>query len=235
MRTLGIIGGMSWESTAVYYRLLNQGVVQRLGGLHSAQLRLHSLDFAPVAAAQAAGQWDALADQLGDAARGLVRAGAQGLLIATNTMHRLAASVELAAGVPLLHIADATGQALRAAGHRHVGLLGTCFTMEDGRVIRDRLVQRHGLSLCVPDAAGRAAVHAVIYDELCQGRIVPASRDLFSAQIEALAAQGAQAVILGCTEIGLLIGPQDSALPVFDSTLLHAAAAVNWMLQEETT
>lgn len=231
MKTLGVIGGMSWESTAVYYRLLNQGVAQRLGGLHSAALRLHSLDFAPVAAAQAAGDWDALAAQLADAARGLVRAGAQGLLLATNTMHRLAPAVEAAAGVPLLHIADATGRAVQVAGLRRVGLLGTRFTMEDTGVLRDRLAQRFGLQVEVPPPAARERVHRVIYDELCRGRIEAASRAAYVQVIEGLRDAGAQGVILGCTEIGLLVDAGCSPLPVFDSTALHAAAAVDWMLE----
>ena len=231
MRTLGVIGGMSWESTAVYYRLLNQGVAQRLGGLHSAALRLHSVDFAPVAAAQAAGDWDALAAQLADAARGLVCAGAQGLLLATNTMHRLAPTLEAAGGgVPLLHIADASGRAVRAAGLQRVGLLGTRFTMEDRSVLRDRLAQRYGLQVEVPPPDARDTVHRVIYDELCRGRIEPASRAAYVQVIDGLREKGAQGVILGCTEIGLLVDAGCSPLPVFDSTLLHAAAAVDWML-----
>jgi len=234
MRTLGVIGGMSWESTAVYYRQLNQGVAARRGGLHSAPLVLHSLDFAPVAAAQAAGDWDALAARLAQAARGLVGAGAEGLLVATNTMHRLAGAIEAAAGVPLLHIADATGRAVRDAGLRRVGLLGTRFTMTDGAVVADRLGERHGLEVVVPPAAARESVHRIIYDELCRGRIEAASRAAYVDVIEGLRAQGAEGVILGCTEIGLLIGPEHSPLPVFDTTELHAAAAVDWMLEPDT-
>jgi aspartate racemase len=233
MRTLGVIGGMSWESTAVYYRLLNEGVARRLGGLHSAPLRLHSVDFAPVAAAQAAGAWDLLAAQLADAGRALVAAGAEGLLVATNTMHRLAPQVEAAAGVPLLHIADAIACAVRDAGLARVGLLGTRFTMEDGAVLLDRLRARHGLAVDVPPPAARAEVHRVIYDELCRGRVETASRTAVVGVIAALQAAGAQGVILGCTELDLLIDAAASPLPVFDTTALHAAAAVDWMLQEE--
>jgi len=233
MRTLGILGGMSWESTALYYRAINQGVAARRGGLHSAPLRLHSVDFAPVAAAQAAGDWTALAAQLADAARGLVQAGAQGLLIATNTMHRLAPDVALAAGVPLLHIADATGRALRAAGLQRVGLLGTRFTMDEPSVVRDVLTRRHALDIVLPPPASREAVHRVIYDELCRGDVHPASRRALVQVIESLRAEGAQAVILGCTELTMLIGPADSPLPVFDTTALHAAAAVDWILEDE--
>ncbi|MDH4050317.1 MAG: aspartate/glutamate racemase family protein [Rubrivivax sp.] len=231
MRTLGVIGGMSWESTAVYYRLLNEGVARRLGGLHSAALRLHSVDFAAVAAAQADGRWDTLAELMCDAARGLVAAGAQGLLVATNTMHRLAPQLEAAVDVPLLHIADATARAVRAAGASRVGLLGTRFTMEDGAVLLHRLRTLHGLTVDVPPPAARAEVHRVIYDELCRGRIEPASRAATAGFIAGLAAEGARGVILGCTELGLLIDAVDSPLPVFDSTALHAAAAVDWMLE----
>lgn len=229
MKTLGVIGGMSWESSAVYYRLLNQGVAARAGGLHSAPLLLHSLDFAGIAAAQAAGDWDGLATQLGAAAQGLVRAGAGAVLLATNTMHKLSTAVQAAAGVPLLHIADATGAALQAAGITRAGLLGTRFTMDDPAIVQDRLREGFGVQTLLPDAAGRVEVHRVIYEELCRGRIEATSRAAYQRQIAALQAAGAQAIILGCTEIGLLIEPQHSALPVFDTTSLHAAAAVNWI------
>lgn len=234
MRTLGILGGMSWESTAVYYRLLNQGVVQRLGGLHSAPLRLHSVDFAPVAALQAAGDWAAAAALLADAAQGLQRAGAQGLVLATNTMHKVADAIEAAAGLPLLHIADATGAALQAAGVQHASLLGTRFTMEDDTIVRGRLQRRSGLQVSVPGAQDRALLHRVIYEELCRGVVRDDSRAAIAALIDRQRAQGAQAVILGCTEIGLLISAACSPLPVYDTTALHAAAAVAWMLSEET-
>lgn len=229
MKTLGLLGGMSWESTAVYYRLINQGVAARAGGLHSAALLLHSLDFAPIARAQADGDWTGLARQLGAAAQGLARAGAGTILLATNTMHKLAAEIEAAAGVPLLHIADATGAALRAAGVRRAGLLGTRFTMHDPAIVRDRLGAHFGLDILLPPPAARETVHRVIYEELCRGRIEPASRQAYVDTIAALRDAGAEAVILGCTEIGLLITPADSPLPVFDTTTLHAAAAVDWM------
>jgi len=229
MKTLGVIGGMSWESTAVYYRLINQGVAARAGGLHSAPLLLHSVDFAPMAALQAAGDWAALADGLCAAARGLASAGAGAVLIATNTMHRLAGQVEAAAGLPVLHIADATGRALQAAGIRRAGLLGTAFTMSQPDIVRDRLARPYGVQTVVPDAAAGAEVHRVIYEELCRGRIEPGSRTFYAETIAALGRAGAEAVILGCTEIGLLIGAADSPLPVFDSTALHAAAAVDWI------
>ena len=230
MKSLGVLGGMSWESTLLYYRLLNQGVAARLGGLHSAQLVLHSVDFAPLAALQAAGDWPAAQQVLADAACGLRAAGAQGLVLATNTMHKVAAGIESASGLPLLHIADATGAALAAAGIRRVGLLGTRFTMDDPAIVQDRLRQRHGLQVLVPGDADRAEVHRVIYDELCRGVVLDGSRQAYVAAIDRLRAQGCEGVILGCTEITLLVDAACSPLPVFDSTALHAAAAVNWML-----
>jgi aspartate racemase len=232
MKVLGVLGGMSWESTALYYRLINQGVAQRLGGLHSADLRLHSVDFAPVAALQAQGDWPAAARLLAGAAAGLKAAGAQGLVLATNTMHKVAAQVQADSGLPLLHIADATGAALRAAGVQRAALLGTRFTMEDASIVREPLAQRHGVQTAVPDAEGRALMHRVIYDELCRGVISNASRDAVVALIEAQRAAGAQAVILGCTEITLLIDASCSPLPLFDTTALHACAAVDWMLDD---
>ena len=233
MRTLGILGGMSWESTAVYYRLLNQGVAQSLGGLHSAALLLHSVDFAPIAALQAAGNWDQAADLLSQAALGLQRAGAQGLLLATNTMHLVADRIEATSGLPLLHIADATGAALQTAGLQQVALLGTRFTMDDERIVRARLQQRFGLAVSVPNAEDRTLMHRVIYEELCRGLMTTESRDAVVAIIDRQRQQGAQTVILGCTEIGLLIDAACSPLPVFDTTVLHAAAAVDWMLELE--
>jgi len=233
MKCLGLLGGMSWESTLLYYRLLNQGMAARRGGLHSARLVLHSVDFAPLAAMQAAGNWTGAAQELGDAARGLRAAGAEGLVLATNTMHKVAARIEAAAGLPMLHIADATGAALTAAGVRRVGLLGTRFTMDDPGIVQDRLQHRHGLQVVVPGDDDRAAVHRVIYDELCRGVVLDGSRQAFVAAIERLKAQGCDAVILGCTEITLLVDAACSPLPVFDSTALHAAAAVDWMLDPD--
>jgi len=230
MKVLGILGGMSWESTALYYRLVNQGVAQRLGGLHSAEMRLHSLDFAAMAALQAAGDWDAAGRLLARAALGLKAAGAEGLVLATNTMHKVAGAIEAESSLPLLHIADATGAALRAAGLRHAALLGTRFTMEDPAIVRQRLEQRHGLRITVPGDDDRALLHRVIYDELCRGVVSDSSRAAVIALIERQRAAGAEAVILGCTEIALLIDAACSPLPVFDTTALHAAAAVAWML-----
>ena len=231
MRTLGLLGGMSWESTATYYRLLNQGVAQRLGGLHSAPLLLHSVDFAPIAALQSAGDWGGAAQLLAGAACGLQRAGAMGLVLATNTMHKVADVIEAASGLPLLHIADATGAALQAAGVPHAALLGTRYTMEDDSIVRARLQQRFGLDISVPQVEDRALLQRVIYDELCRGVVLAASRDAVLALIQRQRAQGAQAVILGCTEIGLLIDATCSPLPAFDTTALHAAAALNWILE----
>lgn len=230
MKTLGILGGMSWESTQHLYALINRGVAARLGGLHSATLLLHSVDFAPVAAMQAAGDWTGAAAVLGAAGAGLKRAGAEALLMATNTMHLVATEVERAAGLPVLHIVDATGEALQAAGVKRAGLLATRFTMEQG-FYRERLWARFGIEAIVPDEAGRTAVHRLIYEELCRGRFEPAGRELLRAQVAALAARGAQAAILGCTELGLsLPAGADAALPLFDSTDLQARAAVDWML-----
>ena len=230
MKTLGILGGMSWESTQHLYALVNRGVAARLGGLHSAQLVLHSVDFAPIAALQATGDWAAAGAQLGEAAAGLRRAGAEALVIATNTMHRVAVDIERAAGLPVLHIVDATAEALRAAGVKRAGLLATRFTMEQA-FYRERMWARHGIELITPDEAGRAEVHRMIYEELCRGRFEPGARDALRAQVAALAERGAQAAILGCTELGLLLpAGSPAALPLFDSTDLHARAAVDWML-----
>lgn len=228
MRTLGLIGGMSWESTLPYYRLVNERVRERLGGLHSAKLLLYSLDFAEVEALQRSGDWDAAGALMVDAAQRLERAGAEALVICTNTMHLLAPRVEAAVAVPLLHIADVAARAIRARGIVRIGLLGTRFTMEQP-FYRERL-QAAGLEVQVPDAAAREDVHRVIYEELCRGEIVEASRERFRQVVGGLAASGAQAVVLGCTEIGLLLDEADAAVPLFDTTLLHARAAADWAL-----
>ncbi|MFB7619506.1 aspartate/glutamate racemase family protein [Kitasatospora sp. NPDC056181] len=224
MKTLGLIGGMSWESTAEYYRTLNQLTRERLGGLHSARLVLYSVDFAAVERLQAQGRWTEAGELLADAARSLEAAGAELLLICTNTMHRVADQVEAAVSVPLLHLADATADAVRAAGLRRVGLLGTAFTMEQD-FYRGRL-EAHGLTVLVPDAAGRALVHRVIYEELCLGVVREESRAGYRRVIEELVADGAEGVILGCTEIELLVGDGDSPVPLFPTARLHAEAAV---------
>jgi aspartate racemase len=228
MRTLGVLGGMSWTSTQSYYRLLNEGVAARLGGLHSAQLLLHSVDFEPVARAQHDGDWDATLAVLSEAAQGLARAGAQGLLIATNTMHKVADEVERACGLPLLHIADATAEAILADGLTTVGLLATAFTMEQDFYV-GRLRAR-GIDVLVPDAAQRAEVHRIIYDELCLDVVLDSSRQTYRDVIASLVDRGAQAVVLGCTEISLLVGPDDSTVGLYDTTRIHAEAGVAFLL-----
>lgn len=225
MKTIGLIGGMSWESTVPYYRQINQGIRERRGGLHSARVVLYSVDFHEIEQWQHAGDWDAAGERLADAARRVQAAGADLLVLCTNTMHKVAPQIEGAVSIPLLHIADATGAAMAAAGHRTVGLLGTRFTMEQA-FYRERLQQVHGLQVIVPAADDRAVVHDVIYDELCRGVIRDSARDAYRRIMDALVDRGADAIILGCTEIGLLVGPQDARVPLFDTTALHASAAV---------
>lgn len=224
MRTIGLLGGMSWESTAEYYRLANETVRERLGGLHSARLVLHSVDFAEIAALQAAGQWDEAGQLLGQAAKGLEAAGAELVLICTNTMHLVAEQVQSAVSIPLLHIVDTTADAVRAAGLGRVGLLGTRFTMEQP-FYRARMA-RHGVELVVPEEADRAEVHRVIFDELCVGVVREESREAYRAAIGRLVEAGAQGIVLGCTEIELLVGPGDSRVPLFATTRLHVEAAL---------
>ncbi|PHQ49619.1 aspartate/glutamate racemase [Streptomyces cinnamoneus] len=224
MKTIGLIGGMSWESTAEYYRLLNELTRDRLGGLHSARCVLYSVDFADIERLQTEGRWAEAGETLAAAARSLAAAGADMVLICTNTMHKVADGVEAAVSIPLLHLADATAEAVRAAGLRRVGLLGTAFTMEQD-FYRGRL-EAGGLDVLVPDAEGRALVHRVIYEELCLGVVQDASRAAYRKVIEDLVADGAEGVILGCTEIELLVGPADSPVPVFPTARLHAEAAV---------
>ncbi len=225
MKTIGLIGGMSWESTADYYREINQGVKQALGGLHSAELVLRSVDFDPIEKLQHAGDWAGAADILSQAARSVRAGGADFLLLCTNTMHKVAAEVEKAAGIPLLHIADATAEELLRDGISAVGLLGTRFTMEQD-FYKERLRQNFGLKVLVPPPADREIVHMVVYDELCLGKVLDASRAEYLRIIDALAGQGAQAVILGCTEIGLLVKQADTAVRLYDTTLIHARIAV---------
>jgi aspartate racemase len=222
---IGLIGGMSWESSAQYYRLINEGVRDRVGGVASARALMWSFDFARIEALQHAGDWDALAGEMAQAARALERGGADFLVLCTNTMHRCAQAIEDAVAVPLLHIADPTAGAIQAAGLSRVGLLGTAFTMEQD-FYRGRLEQRFGLEVLVPEVDDRAAVHDIIYRELVTGQVLDASRDAYRAVIQRLVARGAQGVILGCTEIMLLIGQEDSPVPIFDTTTLHATAAV---------
>ena len=229
MKTIGLIGGMSWESTVPYYRHINETVKQRLGGLHSAKVILFSVDFHDIERLQVAGQWDEAGVILGDAARALERAGAQVLVLCTNTMHKVAPAIEAATTIPLLHIADPTADAIKEAGWHTVGLLGTRFTMEQA-FYRERLERDRKLKVLVPEATDRDTVHRIIYDELVLGVVSARSRDAFRAVIARLVAKGAQAVILGCTEISLLIGDQDAAVPLFDTTAIHARAAAEWAL-----
>jgi len=229
MKTIGIIGGMSWESTQSYYRALNQGVKARLGGLHSAQICLYSVDFAPIERLQAEDRWQEAGAILADAARAVEAGGAEGLLIATNTMHKVADQVAGAVSIPLLHIADATAECLLADGVKTVGLLGTRFTMEQA-FYRERLEQR-GIAVVIPMERQRDDVHRIIYDELCQGRIEADSRQRYLQIIADLQLRGADGVILGCTEIALLLDPARSSVPLYDTTAIHAAAAVAWALQ----
>ncbi len=223
---IGVIGGMSWESSVHYYRLINEGVRDRLGGVASARSLMWSFDFATIEALQHAGDWDALGGHMADAARTLERGGADFLVLCTNTMHRCAQSIEDAVDIPLLHIADPTAAAIQAAGLTKVGLLGTAFTMEQD-FYRGRLEARFGLEVLIPDADDRAAVHGIIYRELVAGQVLDASRETYRAVIRRLVDRGAQGIILGCTEIMLLIGQADSPVPVFDTTTLHATAAVD--------
>jgi aspartate racemase len=224
MKTIGLIGGMSWESTIPYYRIINETVKQRLGGLHSARIAMVSVDFHDIEILQREGRWDAAGALLAQAARSLEAAGADFLVLATNTMHKVADAITAAVQIPLLHIADPTANAIKAGGISTVGLIGTRFTMEQA-FYRDRLESRHGIRVLVPDAADRDLVHQVIYDELCLGVIKPASRDAYRAVMQRLVDQGAQALVLGCTEISLLVGPDDASVPLFDTTALHAVAA----------
>lgn len=228
MRTLGLIGGMSWESTLLYYRQINERVRERLGGLHSAKLLLYSVDFAEVEALQRVGDWTAAGALMLDVAKRLQGAGADALVICTNTMHLLAPDIEREVDLPLLHIADVVAHAIRARGLSRVALLGTRFTMEQA-FYRDRLAS-HGLDVRVPGAAARDDIHRVIYEELCRGEIRDDSRQRYRAIIDAMVVGGAECVVLGCTEIGLLIGDADAAVPVLDTTALHARAAADWAI-----
>jgi aspartate racemase len=230
VKTIGLIGGMSWESTIPYYRHINEAVKARLGGLHSAKVILFSVDFHDIEQLQHAGRWDKAGAALAEAARALERAGADFIVVCTNTMHKVAPAIEAAVRIPLLHIADPTAQAIKRAGLHAVGLLGTRFTMEQA-FYRDRLQHDHGINVLVPDEADRATVHRIIYDELCLGQVRDASRDAYRTVMTRLVAQGAQAVILGCTEISLLVGADDAAVPLFDTTAIHAQAAAELALE----
>jgi aspartate racemase len=229
---IGLIGGMSWESSAEYYRIINQAMRDRLGGVHSARSLMWSVDFGEIEQLQHRGEWDRLADEMKDAARRLERGGADFLVLCTNTMHRLADEIAGAVAIPLLHIADPTAEAIRRAGFTRVGLIGTAFTMEQA-FYRGRLEKRHGLEVLIPEAEDRRIVHDIIYRELVAGQVLPASRDAYRGIIARLVARGAEAIILGCTEIMLLVSDADSAVPLFDTTRLHALAAVERALATE--
>lgn len=224
MKTIGLIGGMSWESTVPYYRTINETVKAQLGGLHSAQLVLVSVDFAEIEHLQKLGDWDTAGQRMAAAAQSLQRAGADFVVLCTNTMHKVAPAIEAAVSIPLLHIADPTVQAIQAAGVTTVGLLGTRFTMEQA-FYKDRLTEQHGLRVLVPPADARDTVHRIIYEELCLGQVRDDSRQAYRAIMAELVAQGAQAIILGCTEIALLVGAHDAGVPLFDTTALHARSA----------
>ena len=227
-RTLGIIGGMSWESTESYYRLINEGIKAKLGNLHSAYLLIHSVDFAAIEALQATGAWDEMGAILANSGKRLQAAGAQGLLIATNTMHKVIDDVQAATNLPIIHIADVTAKAIKHQGLTKVALLGTQFTMTQD-FYKQRLIDV-GLQVLIPENDARAEVHRIIYEELCQGQLLASSRQYYQQVIQNLANKGAEGVILGCTEIGLLIKQADSPIPVFDTTAIHAAAAVDFLL-----
>jgi aspartate racemase len=231
MKTIGLIGGMSWESTVPYYREINELVRLRLGGLHSARVALYSVDFADVEPLQRTGRWDEAGEALARAGRAVEAAGADFLVLCTNTMHKVAPAIEAAVSIPLLHIADPTAAAVKRAGIGTVGLLGTRFTMEQD-FYRERLEGRHGLEVLVPEAEGREIVHRVIFEELCRGVVSEESRARFREVIDDLVRKGAEGVILGCTEIAMLVAPSDSPVPVFDTTRLHAAAAVELALAQ---
>lgn len=229
MKTIGLVGGMSWESTVPYYRIINETIKERLGGLHSARIVLYSVDFATVEALQRAGDWATAGSALAEAAAAVERAGAQCVVLCTNTMHKVAPAIEAAVRVPLLHIADTTADAIKEARIGTVGLLGTRFTMEQD-FYRDRLTQRHGISTLVPDLAARDLVHRVIYEELCVGRVLESSRAAVRQVMARLVDSGAGAIVLGCTELTLLVRAEDATVPLIDTTELHARRAAEWAL-----
>ena len=230
MKTIGLVGGMSWESSLVYYRLINEAVKERLGGLHSAKCIMFSVDFAEIEPLQHESRWDEAAEEMIEAARHIEDGGADFIVLCTNTMHKTAGDIERQVSIPLLHIADATAERVTAEGLTKVGLLGTRFTMEDN-FYKGRLSERHGLEVVVPTEDERRDVHKIIYDELCLGQIKQASKERYCDIMGNLVRQGAQGIILGCTEIGLLVGAEDSPVSVFDTTKIHAEVAVEFALQ----
>jgi aspartate racemase len=229
LKTVGLLGGMSWESTVPYYRIINRTVAETLGGLHSARLLLYSVEFQEIEQLQHEGRWHEAGEVLVAAARAVERAGAECLVLCTNTMHKVAPQIEAATEIPLLHIADATARRVKAAGLARVGLLGTRFTMEED-FYRGRLEREHGLEVLIPGPDQRATVHQVIYQELCQGRVRDESRRSYRRIVTDLVDRGAAGVILGCTEIGLLLGQRDSDAPLFDTAQIHAEEAARWAL-----
>ncbi len=231
MKTIGMIGGMSWESSVEYYKLINEGIHQRLGGVHSAKSVMVSVDFAEIEVLQKTGRWQEATQAMVDAARQVEAAGADFLLICTNTMHKMADEVQAAIHIPLLHIVDAAAEAVKKRGIRTVGLLGTRFTMQ-GEFYKGRLADKFGLKVIIPSEADQTIIHNVIYEELVIGKIVPSSRSAYLEIIKKMETEGAQGVVLGCTEIGLLVKQSDCSLPLFDTTLLHALAAVDEALKD---
>ena len=231
MKVIGLIGGMSWESTVPYYRTINEAVKEHLGGLHSAKVILYSVDFHDIERLQQSGDWAVAGSLLAGVAQAVEKAGAEAVVLCTNTMHKVADAIEAAVSIPLLHIADATAEEIRAAGISTVGLLGTRFTMEQG-FYKDRLQQCFGLRVLTPGEQDRQIVHRVIYEELCLGKVIDASRSEFRRVMAELVSQGSEAVILGCTEITLLVRPADAAVPLFDTTSIHARKAAEWALRD---
>jgi amino-acid racemase len=232
LRTIGLIGGMSWESSALYYQWVNEGVKERLGGLHSAEVVMYSVDFAGIELLQHEGRWEEAAERLVEVAKKVERGGADFLVLCTNTMHKVASAITTAVEIPLLHIADATADRIKPNGIRRVGLLGTGFTMEQG-FYKGRLADEHGLEVLVPDEEDRRLVHDIIYDELCLGKVRDASRKEYRRIMAGLVERGAEAIILGCTEITILVTQEDAAVPLFDTTAIHAQKAVEIALEED--
>ena len=232
MKVIGLIGGMSWESSAEYYRLINRQVRDRVGALNSARILMYSVDFGPIEQAQHDGRWDDMGEMLADAARRLQAGGADGVFLCTNTMHKVTPAIEAALSIPFIHIADPVGERARAKGWNKIGLLGTGFTMEDKSILQDRLAERFGLEVITPPPDDRATVHRVIYEELCAGVFREDSLAAYRKIVAGLAAEGAQAVVLGCTEISLLIRQEHTEVPLLDTTALHAEAAVEFALAD---
>ena len=230
MKTIGLIGGLSWESTVTYYQVINEAVKRRLGGLHSARILLYSVDFEEIEKCQSAGEWEKSGEILAGAARALERGGAECVVICTNTMHKVAPQVQAAVGVPLLHIVDATAARLERSGVRRVALLGTRYTMQQD--FYKRPLCERGFEVLVPDEEDMERINGIIFDELCLGQVREPSRAVFLQVLEKLRRRGAQGAILGCTEIGLLVRPQDIGLPLFDTALIHAQRAAEWSLEE---